>query len=50
MKLFKFQITKFKSQINPNEQNSKSQTFGSLELGIWILFVICHLELGVLII
>jgi len=24
--------------------------FGSLELGIWILFVICYLELGIFII
>jgi hypothetical protein len=27
MKFFKSQITKLKFQINPNDQNSKSQTF-----------------------
>jgi hypothetical protein len=34
MNLFKSQITKLKSQINPNDQNSKSQTFCTLNIGL----------------
>ena len=47
MKPIKFQISNLKFQINSNDQNSKSQTFDYWEIGIWILFVICHLVLGI---
>ncbi len=36
-KLFKSQIPKHKSQINLNNQNSKSQTFWTLRIEIWNL-------------
>ena len=47
----KFQIASTKSQINHNDRNSKTQTFGDhdsfgisiLKLGIYLSFVICFL-------
>ena len=45
----KHQITNTKSQINPNDQNSKLQTksFRSFEIDDWNLFGICNLEFGI---
>jgi hypothetical protein len=48
MKLVKFQISNSKIPINPIDQNSKSQTFWTLNIGIWNLFVIWVLEFGAL--
>jgi len=47
----KFQITNSKSQINSNDKNSNILNeicFGHLEIGIWNLFGIWWLELGIL--
>jgi hypothetical protein len=46
--LLKSQITSTKLQINPNDRNSKSQTFWSLNIGIWNLFVTWVLLFGAL--